>query len=30
MILPWIEKNLVNTDNPRKNGRSLKGTLKDY
>ena len=30
IILAWIEKNLVNTDNPKKHGKVLKGNLKDY
>lgn len=30
MILSWIEKNLVNTDNPKVNGKPLKGNLKNY
>ena len=30
IILSWIEKNLVDTDDPRKNGKALKGKLRDY
>lgn len=30
LIITWIEKNLVNTDNPRQHGKALKGTLKEY
>lgn len=30
MIAAWIEKNLIQTDNPRKHGGPLKGDLKDY
>ncbi|NMA94985.1 MAG: type II toxin-antitoxin system RelE/ParE family toxin [Clostridiales bacterium] len=30
IIVNWIEKNLRNTDNPRRFGKSLKGNLKDY
>ena len=30
MLLAWIEKNLVNTDNPKKYGKALKGNLKEY
>lgn len=30
MILAWIEKNLVNTDEPRKHGKVLKSNLKEY
>lgn len=30
IIVGWIRKNLVNTSNPRINGKSLKGELKDY
>ncbi|HHX69397.1 MAG: type II toxin-antitoxin system RelE/ParE family toxin [Miniphocaeibacter sp.] len=30
LIINWIEKNLINTDNPRSNGKSLKGDLKEY
>lgn len=26
----WIENNLMNTANPRSNGKALKGNLKDY
>lgn len=29
IILAWIEKNLVNTDAPKKYGKALKGNLKD-
>lgn len=28
LLINWIEKNLVNTNNPRKNGKALKGNLK--
>lgn len=30
IILAWIEKNLVNTDEPKKYGKALKGNLKEY
>lgn len=30
VIVNWITKNLVNTDNPRIFGKALKGNLKDY
>lgn len=30
MILAWIEKNLVGTDNPKQYGKALKGSLKEY
>lgn len=30
MIIAWIEKNLVNTENPQSLGKSLKGNLKEY
>ena len=30
IILAWIEKNLVDTDDPKKNGKALKGNLKEY
>lgn len=30
MILAWIEKNLVGTDNPKRYGKALKGSLKEY
>lgn len=30
MILGWVKKNLVNTTNPRKFGKALKGNLKEY
>lgn len=30
IILAWIEKNLVNTNEPKKYGKSLKGDLKEY
>ena len=30
MIFSWIDKNLVNTKNPRKYGKPLSGKLKDY
>lgn len=30
MILAWIEKNLVNTRDPKKHGKALKGNLKEY
>ena len=30
IILAWIEKNLVNTDNPKQYGKALKGNLKEY
>lgn len=29
-ITSWIEKNLMNTDDPKRLGESLKGELKDY
>ncbi|MCY3067574.1 MULTISPECIES: type II toxin-antitoxin system RelE family toxin [Aerococcus] len=29
-ILSWIEKNLVNTEYPRKQGKALKGDLSAY
>ena len=28
--MKWIKKNLDNTDNPRKNGKQLKGNLNTY
>ena len=30
LIYSWIENNLVNTTNPRTNGKPLKGNLKEY
>lgn len=30
IILAWIEKNLVDTNDPRKHGKALKGNLKGY
>ncbi|MDN6163770.1 MAG: type II toxin-antitoxin system RelE/ParE family toxin [Tetragenococcus halophilus] len=30
MIMAWINKNLVQTDNPRQQGKALKGELKEY
>ena len=30
MIIAWIEKNLVNNENPKSLGKSLKGNLKEY
>ncbi len=30
IILAWIEKNLINTDSPKKYGKALKGNLKEY
>lgn len=30
IILAWVEKNLVNTDNPKKYGKVLKGNLNEY
>jgi mRNA interferase RelE/StbE len=30
LIYSWIETNLVNTTNPRTNGKPLKGNLKEY
>lgn len=30
MIIAWIEKNLINTENPKSLGKSLKGNLKEY
>jgi len=30
LILSWIEKNLVNTDDPKKSGKALNGNLKSY
>lgn len=30
MIVNWIEKNLENTDNPKRFGKVLKGNLRDY
>ena len=30
MLAAWITKNLVDTDTPRKHGKSLKGYLKGY
>lgn len=29
-IISWIEKNLVNTENPKALGKNLKGNLKEY
>lgn len=30
MIISWIEKNLVDTDNLKQHGKALKGNLKEY
>ncbi|ONK24680.1 addiction module toxin RelE [Bacillus sp. VT-16-64] len=30
MIIAWIEKNLINTENPKSLGKNLKGNLKEY
>ena len=30
MISAWIEKNLVDTDDPKKHGKVFKGNLKEY
>lgn len=30
MILAWIEKNLINTHDPKQYGKALKGNLKEY
>lgn len=30
IILAWVEKNLVNTDNPRKGGKALKYNSNEY
>ncbi|MCA9767057.1 MAG: type II toxin-antitoxin system RelE/ParE family toxin [Carnobacterium sp.] len=30
MILAWIEKNLVNTEDPKIHGKALKGNLREY
>jgi mRNA interferase RelE/StbE len=30
LIISWIEKNLVDTDNPKKYGKALQGDLKEY
>ncbi len=30
IILSWIDKNLVDTDAPKKYGKALKGNLKEY
>lgn len=30
LIKSWIEKNLLNTDNPRQHGKGLTGTLSQY
>lgn len=30
IILSWIDKNLVDTDNPKKYGKALKDNLKEY
>lgn len=30
IIISWIEKNLVNTDNPKKHGKALKGNFNEY
>ena len=30
IIKAWIEKNLVNTDDPRKHGKGLKGNMGSY
>ncbi|SOC41601.1 type II toxin-antitoxin system RelE family toxin [Salinicoccus kekensis] len=30
MIISWIEKNLQNSNNPKHNGKALKGQLKEY
>lgn len=30
ILIGWIEKNLKNTENPKKYGKSLKGNLNEY
>ena len=30
LIISWIEKNLIDTDDPKKHGKALKGSLKNY
>ncbi len=30
LIVSWIEKNLINTENPKALGKNLKGNLKEY
>lgn len=30
LITSWIEKNLVDTDDPKKHGKALKGNLIEY
>ena len=30
IILAWVEKNLVDTYDPKKHGKALKGNLKEY
>lgn len=30
IIINWVEKNLKNTDNPKRFGKALKGNLRDY
>ena len=30
LIKSWIEKNLLNTDNPRQHGKGLTGSLSQY
>lgn len=30
LIVSWIEKNLINTENPQVLGKNLKGNLKEY
>ncbi|MDK6863461.1 MULTISPECIES: type II toxin-antitoxin system RelE family toxin [Nosocomiicoccus] len=30
LLISWIEKNLKNTENPRKHGKNLKGVLNEY
>ena len=30
IILAWIEKNLVDTNDPKKHGKALRGNLKEY
>ncbi|MFC3900677.1 type II toxin-antitoxin system RelE family toxin [Aliicoccus persicus] len=30
IIISWIEKNLINTNDPKQHGKALKGNLKDY
>lgn len=30
LIISWVEKNLLNTDNPRRLGKALKGNYSEY